>query len=73
MNEMLDRLNELAWKNRTEGLTEEEQAERAALRERYVAAVRGSLEAHLESIVIEDEDGNRTKLRKKDEIPSDQP
>lgn len=67
MNEMLDRLNELAWKNRTEGLTEEEQAERAVLRERYVASVRGSLEAHLERIVIEDEDGNRTKLKKKDE------
>ena len=73
MNEMLDRLNELAWKNRTEGLTEEEQEERAVLRERYVAVVRGSLEAHLESIVIEDEDGNRTKLRKKGEIPPDQP
>ena len=68
MNEMLDRLNELAWKNRTEGLTEEEQAERAALRERYVASVRGNLEAHLENIVIEDEDGNRTKLKKKDEV-----
>ena len=67
MNEMLDRLNELAWKNRTEGLNEEEQAERAVLRERYVASVRGNLEAHLENIVIEDEDGNRTKLKKKDE------
>ncbi len=67
MNEMLDRLNELAWKNRTEGLTEEEQAERAVLRERYVASVRGSLEAHLERIVIVDEDGTQTKLQKKDE------
>lgn len=63
----IDRINELAWKNRTEGLTDEEVAERAQLRQEYVAAVRASLEAHLENTYLVDEDGNEEKLQKKED------
>ena len=44
--EKIDRINALARKAKTpEGLTAEETAERAALRQEYVAAVRANLEA----------------------------
>ena len=57
------RINELARKAKTpEGLTEEEQAERAALRREYVDAVTGSLRAHLENTYVVDEQGNKRKL-----------
>ena len=59
----IERINELARKAKTpEGLTEEEQAERAALRREYVDAVTGSLRAQLDNTYIVDEHGNRTKL-----------
>ena len=44
----IDRINELARKSRTEeGLTPEEKAEQAALRQEYVAAIRASLTAQI--------------------------
>ncbi len=61
----IDRINELAWKQRTEGLSEEEAQERQALREEYVASVRRSLEFHLENTFIEGEDGEIRPLQKK--------
>ena len=41
--EKIDRINELARIARERGLTAEEQAERTALREEYIAAFRGNL------------------------------
>ena len=61
----IDRINALAKKAKAEGLTMEEEAERDALRAEYVAAVRESLTAHLENTYIVDEQGNKTKLKKK--------
>ena len=62
----IDRINELARKSRTEeGLTPEEKAEQAALRQEYVAAIRASLTAQLDSTVIQYPDGNRKKLKRK--------
>ncbi len=46
----IDRINELAKKSRTEGLTEAEKAEQKALREQYVADVRRNLRASLDTI-----------------------
>lgn len=63
----IERLNELAWKQKTEGLTEEEVAERVELREDYLASVRASLQAHLENTYIVDENGEKQKLKKKEE------
>lgn len=61
----IDRINELSWKSRTEGLTDEEKEEREQLREEYTAAVRRSLENHLDNIYVKDENGNEQKLKKK--------
>ncbi len=63
----IQRINELARKSRSEGLTEEEKAEQATLRRAYVDAVKASLESHLENTYIQEADGSQTKLKNKDE------
>ena len=68
--ESIDRINELARKSKTVGLTEEEKAEQAALRKEYLADIRKSLEATLSNVYFVEEDGSQTKLKKKDETLS---
>ena len=64
----IDRINELARKAKSpEGLTEWEEAERAALRREYVDSVLGSLRGHLDNTYIVDEKGQKRKLKKKGE------
>ena len=63
--EHIDRINELARKAKTEGLTTEETEERDHLRKAYIADFRISLESHLENTYVVDAKGNKTKLRKK--------
>lgn len=64
----IERINELARKAKTpEGLTDAEEAERAALRREYVDAVTGSLRAQLDNTYIVDERGNKTKLTRRGE------
>jgi len=62
----IDRINELAQKAKTTGLTEEELSERAALRREYIESYRRSLVAQLDNTYLVDEKGNKSKLRKKD-------
>lgn len=62
----IDRINELARKAKADGLTDQEETERAALRAEYVAAIRASLTAHLENTYLVDEQGNETPLKKKE-------
>ena len=65
--EKIDRINELAKKAKTPGgLTPEEEAERAALRKEYVAAVRANLTAQLDNTFIVEPDGTKHKLGKKE-------
>lgn len=55
--EKIDRINELARKSRTvEGLTEEEKAEQAALRQEYRDGVKANLEGQLKNIEIVDKE-----------------
>lgn len=61
----IDRINELARKAKTTGLTDEETEERAVLRREYIEAFRANTRATLESIVIQEEDGSLTPLQKK--------
>ena len=61
----IDRINELARKAKTEGLTEEETAERAVPRKEYVASVVGNLTGQLDNVYFVDEKGNKEKLQKK--------
>lgn len=63
----IDRINALARKSKTQGLTPEEKAEQKELRQEYLAAVRGSLEAQLDNIYFREPDGTETKLKKKGE------
>lgn len=66
-DEKIERINALARKSRTEeGLTPEEKAEQAALRREYVDAVKQSLTAHLDHTLIQEPDGTRHHLPKKD-------
>ena len=62
----IDRINELARKAKTpEGLTEWEEAERAALRREYIDSVLGNLQSQLNNTYLMDEQGNKRKLKKK--------
>ena len=60
--EKLDRINELAKKQKAEGLTPEEQKEQAALREEYLAEFRANLKNTLAHTVVEEPDGTRIPL-----------
>ena len=60
-NVKIDRINALAHKAKSVGLTEEEKAEQAELRKEYLAAVRGNLRAQLNNISKE-ADGSVTNL-----------
>lgn len=63
--ERIKRINELARKKRTCGLTPAEQAEQQQLRAEYLHAFRDGMEQMLESIVIEEPDGAQRPLEKK--------
>ena len=65
--ERIARLNELARKKKTIGLTEEEKVEQAMLRQEYLAAIRASFSAQLDNVYDVDDQGNEQKLKKKDE------
>lgn len=65
MSERLDRINELARKERTEGLTVEEKEEQKRLRAEYVAAVRKNVELQLGNTYIVEPDGTKHPLKKK--------
>ena len=61
----IDRINELAKKAKEQGLTDEEHAERAALRSAYIAEFRASLAAQLDNTYLVDTKGNKKKIEKK--------
>ena len=61
----INRINELARKQREEGLTEEEKGEQAVLRREYIDAYKRNLVGHLENMYIVDEKGNKRKVEKK--------
>ena len=61
----IDRINELAKKKRSVGLTDEELAEQQTLHKEYIASYRASLRGILDNTVIERPDGSREQLKKK--------
>lgn len=65
MNEVIARINELAAKNKAEGLTEEELEERAKLRRIYIDNVTGNLKGQLENTSILYPDGTKKKVTRK--------
>ena len=65
MDEVIKRINELAAKNKAEGLTEAEMAERAQLRRMYIDSVVGTLKGHLDNTTIVYPDGSKKKVQHK--------
>ena len=65
MNEVIARINELAAKNKAEGLTPEELEERAKLRRMYIDNVTGNLKGQLDNTTVVYPDGTRKKVTKK--------
>ena len=63
--EQIERINELARKKKAEGLTKEELAEQAALRAQYLKEFRANMEATLQAVRVEQEDGTYKPLEKK--------
>ena len=61
--EDIDRINELARKAKTVGLTPEENEERAVLRRAYIDSVVGDLRQQLDNTYIVDSKGSKRKLR----------
>ena len=65
INAVIARINELAAKNKAEGLTEAELEERAKLRRIYIDNVTGNLKGQLENTTIVYPDGSKKKVTHK--------
>ena len=61
----IDRINELARKSKSAGLSQEEKEEQARLRQEYIAAIRGNLRAQLDQIDVQEQDGSIVNLCEK--------
>ena len=64
-HEKIERINELARKKRTVGLTAAELEEQSQLRAQYLKEFRENMIATLESVRVEQEDGSYIPLKKK--------
>ncbi len=65
MSEVVTRINILAKKAKTEGLTNEETAERDKLRRIYIDSVKANLVGQLDNTYILEPDGTKKKLERK--------
>jgi len=65
MKEVIARINELAAKNKTVGLTEEELVERDKLRRIYIDSYKANLVSQLENTYIVQPDGTKVKVKHK--------
>ena len=64
IDDTIKRINELAHKAKTEGLTEEELKEREQLRNIYRQSVIGNLKAQLDNTSIREADGTVRPLKR---------
>ena len=65
MSALTDRINELSRKAKTVGLTDEEKAEQARLRDEFRAIFRRNFGLQLENTKFVDENGNEVHVPKK--------
>lgn len=65
MDEVIARINVLAKKAKTEGLTPEELEERDKLRRIYIDSVKANLVGQLENTYIIGPDGKKKKVKRK--------
>jgi len=61
----VDRINELARKKKTVGLTPDEVKEQEILRRQYIDEFKANLKLTLDSVYMEQEDGSYRKLEQK--------
>ncbi|WP_035053019.1 DUF896 family protein [Carnobacterium pleistocenium] len=66
--EQIERINALANKSKTKGLTIQEQVEQKKLRDAYIEAFRGGMKNTIEGVKIVDEEGNDVTPEKLKEI-----
>ena len=62
LNDTIARINALAKKAKTVGLTDEELAERDKLRRMYIDSVKANLVGHLDNTYVVDEKGNKKQI-----------
>lgn len=65
--EQIKRINELARKSKAASLNDEEKAEQAKLRQLYIESMKQSLTSQLDNTYIVDSNGNKRKVRRKDQ------
>ena len=65
IQDTINRINELAKKAKTEGLTDEETVERDKLRRIYIDSVKSNLVGHLENTTLVYPDGTKKKVTHK--------
>lgn len=65
MSEVITRINVLAKKAKTDGLTAEETAERDKLRRIYIDSVKTNLVGQLDNTYVLQPDGTKKKLERK--------
>lgn len=63
--EKVERINFLSKKSKTEGLTDAEREEQAALRREYIRDFRASFSGILDNTVIQYPDGSREKVNER--------
>lgn len=68
--EKIERINELARKSKTVGLTKAEETEQHALRREYLDGFKANLQAILDNTFIQQPDGTKVPLKKKDDLPN---
>lgn len=66
--ELIDRINFLAKKKKTMGLSEDEKVEQQSLRETYLAMFRENFRSHIEMLQVYDKDGKEVTPEKVKEI-----
>lgn len=66
-HEKILRINELAKKKKTIGVTDEELSELLLLRAEYLQAFRANMAATLENVYLENPDGTTEKLKRKED------
>ncbi len=64
-DERIEKINHLAHKAKTIGLTKEETAERDKLRREYIDSIKANLRAQLDNTYVLEPDGTKRKLKKK--------
>ncbi|WP_105615925.1 DUF896 domain-containing protein [Vallitalea okinawensis] len=59
----IDRINELYKKQKAEGLTESEKEEQKTLRQEYIGLIRKNFKSTMNTVKIQDEEGNVRSLK----------